>query len=189
MQCVIVEHNLIHHRILTWMNLAQIDIPIVIVVLLNVKMLHFAFTKNGRSLSKRSKTGILTTGAICSVLVFSNLLREVVEVLKHIVMMDHDHLPPVLWKLATCLYYFNSFCNFFLYIMVNQSFRKFILDILAMKSRRLSHTLSRLPSRSVNKLITRLPGTVNRLRNRYSAVPAAAGVRETENSETGVARI
>eukprot|EP00116_Pleurobrachia_bachei_P014696 sb/3474958/ len=131
-------------------------------------MLHFAFTKNGRSLSKRMH------GIIC----------------------DHPEIDPPspsLYSFAvesrSASHYCNSSVIRFV-LQVNQSFRKFILDILAMKSRRLSRTLSRLPSRgTVTHLLTRLPGTVDRLRNRYSAVPAAGVIRETENSETGAVRI
>ena len=136
--CMIANHNRQHHTLLSWINVLQTDLPILLTIGLNIKLLHFA-RKKFRSLPHNNKTAILTTASICLVLLASHTVREVTEILYHVFGVKPSF---TVRKLSTCLYYLNAFCNSFLYIMVNKGFRTFAKDVVVKKRKQLSVKLS-----------------------------------------------
>ena len=135
---MIDNHNRQHHILLSWVNIVQTDLLILLTIGLNVKLLLFA-RKKFRSLPHNNKTAILTTASICMVLLASHTVREVMEVLHHVFGVKPSF---TVRKLSTCLYYLNAFCNSIVYIMVNKGFRTFARDVVRKKRQQLSVKLS-----------------------------------------------
>ena len=136
--CLIKNHVRQHHTILSWINVVQTDLPMILTIGLNIKLLHFA-RKKFRSLPNNNKNAILTTASICMVLLASHTVREVMEILHHVFGFKPSLMVK---KLSTCLYYLNAFCNFIVYIMVNKGFRTFAKEVVVKKKQQISVKLS-----------------------------------------------